>query len=39
MKPTDQGINLFNPCDFLAMAYDVLYSPMPVMMTNPRSDL
>jgi hypothetical protein len=29
MKPTDQGINLVNPCDFLAMAYDVLYSPMP----------
>lgn len=29
MKATDQGINFVNPGDFLAMAYDVFYSPMP----------
>jgi hypothetical protein len=29
MEPTDEGVNLVNAGDVLAMAYDILYSPMP----------
>lgn len=29
MKSTDEGVNLINAGNVLAMAYDILYSPMP----------